>query len=188
MARKPRLKVFGRSEDGTLTVEAMIVLPMLLWALGAMFIYWDAFKAQNINLKATYTLADLISRESNPIDPAYIDGMNGVYNFLIKSDFGNEIRVTVVDFTQEEEDDPIEMNLVWSHATGGLGDHDDIADIEDLLPILNPGDSLIMVETWMTWMPPIGMDIFAPTLEQMNFSNMVFTSPRFVPQVVFDDT
>ena len=175
---------FRRSEDGTLSVEALIVLPMLLWALGAMFIYWDAFKAQNINLKATYTLADLVSRESNPVTPAYIDGMNGIYNFLIKSDFGNDIRVTVVDFSQDTEDDPIEMNLRWSEATGEFGDHTNIEDIRDLLPILNPGDSLIMVETWMTWRPPIGMDIFAPTLDEMNFTNMVFTSPRFVPQVI----
>jgi hypothetical protein len=28
-----------------------------------MFVFWDAFKTQNVNLKATYTIADMISRE-----------------------------------------------------------------------------------------------------------------------------
>ncbi|MEM9475626.1 MAG: pilus assembly protein [Pseudomonadota bacterium] len=181
-----KLKRFRRGQEGALTVEAMLVLPMLLWGIGAIFIYWDAFKTHNINIKAGYTVADLISRESVPLDADYIDGMNNIYEFLIKSGRDNNLRVSVVAFTQEDEDAPILKNLSWSYATGDLVEHADISELDDELPTLNPGDQLIVVETEMTWTPPIGMDIFVPTLEQMEFRSQVFTTPRFVPQVVFE--
>ena len=87
-----RLRRFAAAESGALSVEAVIIFPILLWAFIAMFVFWDAFKAQNINLKATYTVADLISREDDPIDAAYVDGMNDVYEFLIARDDGNDLR------------------------------------------------------------------------------------------------
>lgn len=180
-----KFKSFRRAQDGTLSVEALIVLPMLLWAVGAMFIYWDAFKTHNVNIKAGYTVADLISRETGPLDASYIDGMNNIYEFLIRRGRNNELRVSVVSFTQEDEDAPIVKNLSWSYATGDLAEHTDIADIADKLPTLNPGEELIVVETEMTWNPPIGMDIWVPTLDTMQMRELVFTTPRFVPQVVF---
>ncbi|MEL6517832.1 MAG: hypothetical protein AAFO80_09755 [Pseudomonadota bacterium] len=180
-----KFKSFRRAQEGTLSVEALIVLPMLLWAVGAMFIYWDAFKTQNINAKASYTVADLISRESSAIDGDYIDGMNNIYEFLIKRGRDNNLRVSVVSYTQEDEFAPIVKNLNWSYATGDLEEHTTISAIEDRLPTLNPGEELIVVETEMTWTPPIGMNIWVPTLDEAQYRNLVFTTPRFVPQVVF---
>ena len=36
------LRDFGRDEKGTIMAETVIVLPLLLWAYLALFVYWDA--------------------------------------------------------------------------------------------------------------------------------------------------
>ena len=147
-----------------------------------MFVFWDAFKMQNINLKATYTVADLISREDDPITPDFIDGMNDVYQFLIRRNDGNDMRVTVVSVGLAEDGETPILELEWSYATGDMVAFELIDQIADRLPILSVGDQLIVVETQMQWVPVMEFG-----LEERQMTQLVFTSPRFVPQVVFDD-
>ncbi|MEL6169286.1 MAG: hypothetical protein AAFR35_11380 [Pseudomonadota bacterium] len=181
---------FRHSEKGTLSVEAVMVFPMLLWAYAAMFIYWDAFKAQNINLKATYTVADLISREVLPITDTYIDGMNEVYEFLIRREDGNNLRVTTVSMAIDPASDPadpdVEHRLCWSRATGDMAPIDDIGLLTNRLPIMAPGDTLIVVETEMTWTPPFNFVLWDTGLSEAEYTNLVFTSPRFAATVHVD--
>ncbi len=179
-----RIKAFATREEGSLSVEAVLVFPILLWAYAAMFIYWDAFKSQNINLKATYTIADMISREDQPIDNAYIDGMNTVYQYLIRSTAGNDIRVTVVSMGVEEDGVTPEHECKWSYATGDMQPYTDLNGIVEHLPFMAVGDELIVVQSTMTWAPPINFTLEEVGLGETDFTNMVFTSPRFVPQVV----
>lgn len=192
MTRSPvaRLRAFVAHETGGVSVETVIIFPLLLWAYAAMFIYWDAFKAQNVNLKATYTIADMISREDSdpPIIPDYIDGMNDLYAYLIRSDEGNDVRVSVVDFVADPLDPaaPASMCLRWSHATGSYLGHPDVTPLEDDLPILPGGSQLIVVETRMTWSPPFNFQLEPIGLDTRDMVNLVFTSPRFVPQVRWD--
>ena len=49
-----RLKAFGRNDAGSVSVEAVIMFPILLWAFAAMFVFWDAFKMQNILINFFY--------------------------------------------------------------------------------------------------------------------------------------
>ena len=42
-----RLARFSSDQTGSTTVEAVLILPLLLWAYVAMFVYFDAFKIQN---------------------------------------------------------------------------------------------------------------------------------------------
>ena len=41
------LRRFREDQSGTLIAEAVIVLPMMLWAYLAMFVYWDAYRSIN---------------------------------------------------------------------------------------------------------------------------------------------
>lgn len=188
MSIMSRLKQFRRSETGSMSVEAVIIFPLLLWGYAAMFIYWDAFKAQNLNLKATYTVADLVSREVLPITPTYIDGMNDIYGFLIRRNEGNDMRVTVVRFVESAAgpEAPPDMELRWSDGTGSYAPYTNLSAIQDDLPTLMIGDELIVVETQMWWSPPINFSLESVGLSRRQFSNMVFTSPRFTPQVQWD--
>jgi hypothetical protein len=182
------LSRFRASEQGSLSVEAILIFPILLWAYGAMFIYWDAFKAQNVNLKATYTVADFISREVDPITPTDIAGLSDVFAYLIRSNEGNDLRVTVVGYIVDPADptgDPI-MDFRWSHAVGAYTEHTDLTEIADDLPLLTVGDELIYVESRMWWDPPLNFDVNFIGLTRRQMSNTVFMAPRFTPQVTWD--
>ena len=80
-----KIRKFTRDEGGTATTEAVLVFPMLIWALMAMAIYFDAFRVRSVNLKAAYTISDMISRENPFVGPNYISGLNTVYDFLADS-------------------------------------------------------------------------------------------------------
>lgn len=183
------IRRFLRADEGGLSVETVIIFPLLLWAYAAMFIFWDAYKAQNINLKATYTIADMISRESVAITPAYVDGANSAYQYLIRSNNGNDSRVSIVEFNTSDPTNPnapAVMRLRWSYATGAAMPHTDLTVLGTQLPMLPVGAELIVVETTMTWTPPFNFTLIPTGLDQRDMDNFVFTSPRFVARIRFD--
>jgi Flp pilus assembly protein TadG len=182
-------KRFLSQEAGGLSVETVIIFPLLLWAYAAMFIFWDAYKAQNVNLKATYTVADMISRAEAPMTPDYLDGANDVYQFLVRSQDGNDTRVSVVEYNTDPSD-PTGVNSImrlrWSYATGTHTRHADIVPLANRIPSLPVGSELIVVETTMTWIPPFNFSLIPTGLDTRQMQNLVFTSPRFVGRVRYD--
>ena len=175
-----KIRVFAGDERGTATTEAIIVLPMLVWSMIAMSVYFDAFRTRGTNLKAAYTISDMISRENPFVGPNYIGGLNTVYDFLAASPNPTWIRVSLVQFDTE---DPLNDNdgkyiLKWSHGTHskpGLTDGT-LSEVKNRIPIMGHGDSLILVETHMRYKPfaKIG---FAP----YDLDNFIATRPRFPP-------
>ncbi len=185
---KSRLARFRRSERGSMSVEAVLIFPILLWAYAAMFIYWDAYKTKNLNLKATYTLADLISRERWPITENFVDGMNEVYEFLIRRNEGNDIRVSIVTYVEHPINpalDPI-LELNCSIATGSLSEYADAEPFANNLPSLTLGDQLIVVETQMTWSPPFSFGLERVGLDTQPFGDFIFTTKRFPGRLCCD--
>lgn len=63
---KRRFITYLRAEDGLVLAEALIMLPLLIWGLIAMFNYWDVFRTINMTQKAAYSIADLLSRQRTP--------------------------------------------------------------------------------------------------------------------------
>jgi hypothetical protein len=97
MTRLPAmLRRFLRCEEGSYTVELVVIFPLLAWAYTSMFVFWDAYKTQNINLKATYTIADMISREEREICDNYIEGAHNIYAYLSRGNTNHRLRVTLV--------------------------------------------------------------------------------------------
>jgi len=175
---------FQTAEYGTFSVETVLVFPLLVWALSAMFIFWDGFKVNNNAISATYTLADLVSRQTSPITEEFVDGLDTLYTQIVENRNDNELRVTVVQLAlgDDPDVDPPELKLIWSDGTAGLPDRTDIVDIQQMVPLMAVGATMIMVETRTVWEPPLDWEIGG-----MTFENISFTSPRFVPQVKFDD-
>jgi hypothetical protein len=167
---------FLRSERGSFTVEAVIIFPLLVWAYTAMFVFWDAFKTQNINLKATYTIADMISREQEQLCDNYIAGANSIYAFLSPGQENHKLRVTSVRQIRDEDDNP-EWEF-WSYATPGMQPYTSFSQFESIVPIMADFDSVVIVSTASDWTP-----IFNAGLPAMTLSETVVTSPRFSPQI-----
>ncbi len=91
---KRRLVTFLRDEDGLVLVEGLIMLPILIWALVAIFVYWDVFRTINITQKATYSIADLLSRQRDTIPTNFANGLQEVIEFLTPGGHPVKMRIT----------------------------------------------------------------------------------------------
>ncbi len=183
MARLLSLLRFWRREDGLLSTEAALIMPMLLFAYAGLFTIYDAFRVQNLNVRGSYTLSDLLSRESQCIDAEYIDGLNGILAVLTQSTYPTILRVSVISF----DDDTEEYELEWSSVDGGGDDilpltGPTLAAMESKIPVMSAADIAILVETWSGFVPMMDFG-----LEAFYFENFVVTRPRFVNQLHWDD-
>ena len=170
---------FLKSGRGNMSAEAALILPALFWAFIATLAFFDAFRQQNVAMKASYTLADMISRETEALSPSDIDGLNDVFDYLTYSNHPSWIRVTSIRWDQN--DNRFEVN--WSHATKSNDALTDatLQDRDSLIPAMAVGDSVVLLETYMIYEP-----IFQVGLDPNWTSNFVVTRPRFASQVVFD--
>lgn len=179
---RARLSAFRDDARGSLSVEAALVLPLLCWFYVASFVWFDAFKAQNVNLKASYTLADMLSRETDPITESYLKGMNKVYDYLTTSRHPTYIRVTTVKCTDNCDTEARTLELGWSYATNGRSPHTNgtLAGFADRIPLMPKGDTVVLVETFMAYEP-----LFNAGLPARGFENYIITRPRFAPQLLY---
>ena len=96
-ALKHRFATFLRDEDGLILVEGLIMLPLLIWALVAMFIYWDVFRTINVTQKAAYSVADLLSRQKDTIPLTFANGLQKVVDFLTPGGHPVKMRITSLE-------------------------------------------------------------------------------------------
>jgi hypothetical protein len=174
-----RLRRFARDSRGSLTVEALIMFPLLFWALLSMLVFFDAYRQSSLNVKAAYTISDMLSREVEPITPAYLDGARNLFNELARSAEPSKMRVTVVYYSAAQQ----KFYRDWSQERGGVAvlSNTDVAGMADRLPAVPDNERLILVETWADYNPPFNVGI-----DRQYLYNFVFTRPRFAPQVKFE--
>ncbi|NNE88276.1 MAG: hypothetical protein HKN27_09395 [Silicimonas sp.] len=173
---------FSNKEDGGISVEAVLAFPLLIWAITATFVFFDAFKSLHISQKATYTVADMLSRETDAIDSDYLTAMHELFVYLSQDDEGtSSIRFSVVQHGLDPDGNE-ETTMVWSEGIGGAEGHVDMAEIGDRIPEMVIGDQLIVVETEHDWAPG-----FAVGLASYRFREVSVARPRFAPQLVYDN-
>lgn len=179
---RTRLRRFSKDTQGYITLEALIVLPVLLWLFGAGWVYFDAFRQQSLSQKANYVIGDMISRETDPIDGTYISNARRLLRELTKSSgTDSDLRVTVVQY----DADDATWSVRWSKKRGNQSilRNADMTDFTGRLPAANSGDQLILVETWDLHEP-----IFDVGLSDFDIKTYSFTRPRYTPQVVFQNS
>lgn len=168
---------FRGNEEGSLSIETVFAIPMLVWVIAATFVFWDAFKTLSISQKATYTVADMLSRETNPIDADYMTSMREIFDFLAGDAGDNAIRVTVVTKTTNPTTEVEELQIVWSQGVD-VDAYTDLDAIRDRLPTMALGEQLIVVESEQEWSP--GFDVGLGTYR---FRKVALARPRFSPQL-----
>ncbi|MBJ3761818.1 hypothetical protein ILP92_03525 [Maribius pontilimi] len=177
---KALLARFRRREHGGLSIESVLTLPTLAWALLAMFSYFDGLRQYNVNIKAAHTMGDLLSRETELVDDDYIDGMHDVLKFLVRADGDPRMRISVVAY--DSGDDAFELK--WSEVRGGgkALTPDSLNEITDRLPQAFGGSQLIVVETAVDHKAPFIFGVGDQTL-----TNFLVTRLRFVPELGHKD-
>jgi hypothetical protein len=93
---KHRFGTFLRDEDGLILAEGLLMLPLVIWALVAMFIYWDVFRTINVTQKAAYGVADLLSRQRAELSVNFANGLQEVVDFLTPG--GHPVKVRITSF------------------------------------------------------------------------------------------
>ncbi|WP_281983325.1 TadE/TadG family type IV pilus assembly protein [Thalassorhabdomicrobium marinisediminis] len=175
-----RLRRFRREDEGSILAEAVIMFPTLFAAMLATFVFFDAFRNQSVNLKANYTIADSISRQSNFITNTYMVNMWNLHRFLTDSNHLTRLRVSIIKYDADKE----EHSVVWSRAKGG-GDNYDHVPITTIglnaseIPLMPNNEVLIVVQTEVIYEPnfSIGFGAFA-------FVNTTYTRHRWSPNNV----
>lgn len=176
---KQFLKGFARRDDGTIALEAMIILPMMFWAFLSVFSIFDTYRTYSINQKAAFTIGDAISRETAPLDNDYLTGAHGLFEYLAKATGDTALRVTSLRWDAGNN----RFTADWSRVRGPRPEltNSDVQDWDTKLPVMPDGERVMLVETWSEYDPP-----FATGLEQREIRNFVFTRPRFAPRVCWD--
>lgn len=176
-----RIRYFGRDQHASLSVEAVLILPLLLWAYFGMFILFEGYRSLASNTRASYTVADLLSRETDYVTPTYLAGMNDILDLITQSPHPTALRVSVVSY----DNDAQRYNLEWSHGTRGVTDVTDASLDSELMPYIpimaSPGVAIV-VETFLSFEPFMSI-----SLDAFNFHSVTITRPRFAAQVVWSD-
>lgn len=174
------LSRYREDEDGTLTVEAVILLPVLLVMFAAMLVLFDYFRAHSVAGKTAYTVGDMISRETNYITPTYMDGALDLVEFMNHGATGDTgLRVTIVSYNADDD----ALNVHWSRTAGvGLSplNTSAINQMRDQIPMMPEGLHMILVETTAEYDPFFNIGLNDATIE-----TFVTTVPRFAPQVLW---
>ncbi len=175
-----KLRSFTRKTDGSASVEAAIIFPVLFWAYAASFTYFEAYRAQAVAEKAAYTISDMISRETLPITPTYMSNARNIYKDLSGLSPGETaLRVTLLRWDGDQN----KFKIDWSKRRGDIPRlrNRDVADYDALLPTLVANERIILVETASDYDPAFSVGLAPRIIE-----TFVFTRPRFAPQLVWD--
>lgn len=195
-----QLKNFAQNTRGSVAVEVAILMPLLLWALAAMAIFFDVFRTKSSAEKASFTISDALSRETNAITPTFVtntralfddmvgletpaeapDGDAGVVDPTVSED-ASSMRISVITWNDDES----EYELEWSKIRGDefvAYQSADMAALAGSLPNMADQDTVIVVETHMLYQPTLNVG-----LGDRDIQTFVFTRPRYAPQLVFNE-
>lgn len=176
---KARLAAFWQDTRGNMSVEFVLAMPILFWTFMAVYVFFDGYRQSTVNLKSAYTISDLISRETDPINDEYITSMHELLKLMTRSRSEVKMRISVVRW--DEGDDRYYVD--WSENRGFDEELNDgnVAQVEEKLPDMPDTERVIVVETRNVFVP-----LYKVGLENINLDNFVFTRPRFAPQVVWE--
>lgn len=184
MARlKYALSRFRSATEGVMTVEMVIVLPFLFWMITTTFELYEVHRYKAARIKATYTVADMLSREMLPVNSTYIDAAKSLFDSQTLDHGINQVRMSVVMFNAATDT----YSVRWSEVRGD-GDmsaltNTDVATAHDELPMLNGGEELIIVESTSIYQPTF---VYPGLNNQYTVNTQVFTGIRFASQLCWE--
>ncbi len=175
---------FRKDTSGVITVEMVITMPLLIWALAATYDYFEIHRHRAVREKATYTVADMFSREQAPVTESYMDGARDLFNAMTNDDNPAQIRVSVVVY--DEDDD--EYSVVWSRVRGA-GElaaltNPDVRSGDVPLPTMIDGQQIVVVNSLSIYNPAFNVGLGS----NMRVETSQFMNLRFAPQLCFEDT
>ncbi|QBY00975.1 hypothetical protein E2K80_09740 [Rhodophyticola sp. CCM32] len=168
---------FLQQERAAVAFEAVIITPILAWLFVGSFVFFDAFRTYNTSLKATYAVADVLSRQTEMIFGSDIEGLSNLFQHITRNVEDSSMRVTEIRRRRND------YRVDWSYATNGQTRlfNSDMSDLEENLPEMVHGERIILVETFLPYRPAFNIG-----LSDLEFTNFTITRPRFAGQLDFN--
>ncbi|WP_299281114.1 TadE/TadG family type IV pilus assembly protein [uncultured Tateyamaria sp.] len=173
------LRRFRDDERGSIAVETVLIIPALFWAYLAMFATFDAYRQHAVGIKAAYTIGDIISRETTPLNVDYLTGTRKLLAYLTANEETDvAVRITSIKYNGTDK----EYRRHWSRKRGWMPALTDeqVNDMAYRLPVLPHNEHIMLVETFVKYDPP-----FDTGLKAREIHNAVFTRPRYAPRVLW---
>lgn len=177
------LREYWQDTRGSMMVEAVVSLPLLFWVLAATFEFFEVHRYKSVREKATFTAADVLSRENSAvgITDTYMDNLLVLFNEISNDDSSNQIRVSVIRYNAG--DDKYEISWSKTRGSGPLTplSTPDVETQHATLPILNNGEELVLVESRSNYDP-----VFEVGLDNFVVRTRIFSAIRFAPQLCYE--
>ena len=180
---KRALSRFQRDERGSITIESVIGLPVIMLGVVGGYGVFDMHREASLNLKATEIVGDILSRETGEITPAYLAAMHSTFNLLARAEPGSALRVSVLRWDAQASQFVAEWSRSTSAETGAIS-AEHLATLATSLPAQPNYGRIIYVETWAPFTPSIR--VMAQGVAGVNggtIHNATFFTPRFTPQM-----
>lgn len=107
------LRRFSTEERAALAIEAAIMLPVLVMMYVIGYQYFDQYRREAQMTKASFAVADMLSRRLGIVTPDDLNGLESVYETLTFSNDASFMRFT------EVRRESGELKVIWSYATDG---------------------------------------------------------------------
>ncbi len=179
---KHNIRRFARDEaGGSFILETVIMLPLLLWALMSMIVYWDAYRSVNRLEKATYALADTLSRQQAPMPVASVQQWDNLVSYMLDSGQTAQVRVTSYHWVASRN----RFEVLWSRSVGGprlAWTTATLQTVASKIPIMDDTEYGILTETWVDYEPRLNV-VFLDTVGvgAMTLTKFTPTPARFAP-------
>lgn len=166
-----------RREDGSVTVEAALILPALIFVYGATFVFFDANRSNTLAMKTTYTISDILSREDE-VDEPFLDGLTKLMVRLVDSNAAPRLRVSLIRYNDDARAGE-EYSLAWSYSAAD-SDQPKMTEEElraDLswVPVMADDETLVVVETQVLYQPIFNVG----WSDRVVWTNRMVTRSRF---------
>lgn len=171
------IKPFLRDLRGTVKVEFVIILPLLLsWLLGSYAVF-DAYKSYSRASKATYAVSDIISRKLD-VGPSIITEMHDILDGMVPwSSDQKSLRISSLTY-----DTTNGWSVLWTQHSGITTNFDSNVlqqSTKDILPDLADGDTIILTETAIPYDPLFNSDL----VPDLTWRHKLAVRPRYVVSI-----
>jgi len=167
---------FAARTSGSMTVEALFIVPVMMLGMTGFYAFWDAYKTQNVVQKAAYAVSDMLSREMIPATPAFIDGLDRTLEYLVGSDV--RVRVTSIRRTADGPLGLQGLDVLWSYSPGNVMlplTEATLTEVETDIPMMAVGSNMVVFEVSVPYSP------VTEILELDTIRETVAMRPRFLP-------
>jgi hypothetical protein len=166
---------FLGDEGGSISIEFMVVFPLLLFLAISGLGFWDAFQSNSKTAKVAYAVSDIMSRH-DVVDATDMAYLYGVQDKMLSPDLDRRsLRISSICF-----EDGIHR-VLWSYSASSndivpLGALTDEEIPVQIMPAMVPQDSVILTEVAVRWQPHF-LNI---GLSSRTWRSELVSRPRFV--------